>query len=291
MKYFEVNNDNNHLQIDDTYMNLYMTRKIKLDNTSGTIQFKNGEIIAAIGNGTNSINGYCSNSRDHCDYYIDNAQNAYIYIFASTPQSSSTSGMQIFNESGALVFDSNQKQAKVVAVGTNSGTVIGNNIAIASGGLTKISDLTTNTNPYVSSEQRHERVMENDLVEEEYTTMEGQMIGGVYTYVPVKKTRWVWKPVEKWKWVTYYYGVVYGQDIYHTYTHNIYINGGVISTKQFHKQASEGEWREIYRKFWGTQDYGTSWSDAIVGQYHAHRNNSSGVISAYSYIVLDVNGL
>lgn len=291
MKYFEVNNDNNHLQIDDTYMNLYMTRKIKLDNTSGTIQFQNGEIIAAIGNGTNSINGYCSNSTDHCDYYIDNAQNAYIYIFASTPQSSSTSGMQIFNESGDLVFDSNQKQAKVVAVGTNNGTVIGSNIAIASGGLTKISDLTTNTRPYVKNETRYEKVMENDWVTEEYTDYGFIYVDGKQTWGPIKKTRTAWKPVEKWKWVTYYYGVIDGQDIYHTYTHNIYINGGVISTKQFHEQTSEGKWREIYRNFWGTQNYGTAWSDALVGQYHAHRNNSSGVISAYSYVVLDVNGL
>lgn len=291
MKYFEVNNDNNHLQIDDTYMNLYMTRKIKLNDTSGSIQFQSNEIMAAIGNGTNSINGYCSNSSDHCDYYIDNAQNAYIYLFASTPQSSSTSGMQIFNESGALVFDSNQKQAKVIAVGTNSGTVIGSNIAIASGGLTKISDLTTKTRPFVEHQQKYEKVMENDWVEEEYTMMEGQMVDGVYTYVPVKKTRRVWKPVEKWKWVTYYYGVINGQDVYHTYTHNVYINGGIISTKQFKEETKEGEWREIYRNFWGVQNYGTAWSDALVGQYHAHRNNSSGVISAYSYVVLDVNGL
>ena len=292
MKYFEVYNDNSHLQVDDTYMNLYMTRKIKLNNTSGTIQFQNNEVMAAIGNGTNSINGYCSNASDHCDYYIDNTQNAYIYIFATSPVSSSTAGMQIFDETGKLIFDSNHKQAKVIAVGTDSGTVIGSNIAIASGGLTITSDLTTETRPYVQSQPKYVQTTKNQLVTEEYTDYE--MIlqpDGTYRWGPVKKTRTVWKPVEVWDWVTYYYGVIDGQDIYHKYTHNIYLSGGIISTKQFDEQTTNGEWRELYRNFWGTVNYGMAWLDALANEYHINRDKSSGVIAAYSYVVLEVNGL
>lgn len=267
MKYFEVNNDNNHLQVDDTYMNLYMTRKIKLNDTSGRIQFQSNEIMAAIGNGTNSINGYCSNSSDHCDYYIDNAQNAYIYIFASTPQSSSTSGMQIFNESGALVFDSNQKQAKVIAVGTNSGTVIGNNIAIASGGLTKISDLTVQIDSKILWQPRYESVTKWEFVDGKF------------------------QPVTKMEWHDYYDIYIGRREIRNIYTNNIYINGGVISTKEFKKDEFDSGMKTLYNQL------GVTYQDSLYYQTHYPAgfsygvNKSSGVISTYSYVVLDVNGL
>lgn len=293
MKYFEVNNDNNHLQIDDTYMNLYMTRKIKLDNTSGTIQFQNGEIMGAIGNGTNSINGYCSNSSDHCDYYIDNAQNAYIYIFATSPQSSSTSGMQIFNEVGKLVFDSNQKQAKVIAVGTNSGTVIGTNIAIASGGLTQNSDLSIEPRTQVEQNPKLENHPTQKLVTEPYTysTYEYNPQTGRYEYVTKTEMRSVWKTEDNWVWVTYYRGMLYGRKIYHTYIHNVYINGGVISTKQFKEKTDYDDWKLISSSMWEQTSYFPAFSDANLSAYRVARDKSNGVISAYSYIVLDVNGL
>lgn len=267
MKYFEVNNDNNHLQIDDTYMNLYMTRKIKLDNTSGTIQFQNGEIMAAIGNGTNSINGYCSNSSDHCDYYIDNAQNAYIYIFATSPQSSSTSGMQIFNEAGKLVFDSNQKQAKVIAVGTNSGTVVGSNIAIASGGLTKMSDLTVQIDSKIQWKPRYESVTKWEFVDGKF------------------------QPVTKMEWHDYYDVYIGRREVRNIYTNNVYINGGVISTKEFKKDEFDSGMKTLYNQL------GVTYQDSLYYQvrypagFSYGINKSSGVISTYSYVVLDVNGL
>ena len=293
MKYFEIYNDNNHLQVDDTYMNLYMTRKIKLNDTFGTIQFQNNEIMAAIGNGTNSINGYCSNSSDHCDYYIDNAQNTYIYIFATEPQVSSVSGMQIFNEAGHLIFDSNQKQAKVIAVGTDSGTVVGSDIAIASGGLTVTSELTVNARDFIETETKYENVTRDEWVTEpyEYDDTEYNIATGKYEEIKRTGIHTILKSVTSPKWVDYYVAVVHGQDVYHTYIHNVYINGGVISTKQFQEKTSIGPWREIYRSPRQEKNAASASGDAFIRGVWAREDKSNSTILAHSFVVLDVSGL
>lgn len=293
MKYFEINNDNNHLQIDDTYMNLYMTRKIKINDSSGRIQFQNNEVMAAIGNGTNSINGYCSNSNSYCDYYVENPSGVYIYIFSTTPQSSSSSGIQIFNESGNLVFDSNHKQAKVIAVGTTNGTVVGNNIAIASGGLTITSELTVNTRDYVVKEPKYEDVTRDEWVTEpyEYDDTEYNIATGKYETIKRTGIHTILKSVTSRQWVDYYRAVVEGQDVYHTYIYNVYINGGVISTKQFQEKTNTGPWREIYHSPFPEKISIHADSDAYIRGKWEREGKSSGTILAHSFVVLDVAGL
>lgn len=291
MKYFEVNNDNNHLQIDDTYMNLYMTRKIKINDSSGRIQFQNNEMMAAIGNGTNSINGYCSNSNGYCDYYIENPSGVYVYIFSNTPESSSSSGVQIFNESGNLIFDSNHKQAKVIAVGTASGTVIGNNIAIASGGVTINSDLTTETRHDIRIGQIYELTTEDEYGPEEYEDIEEKMVDGVFITVPVKKTRWAFRPVTKYRWVDSFSTFVYRKITRNEYTSNVCINGGVVSIKQFKKETSEGNWEQIYFKLFVRDDPSSAIEKMYPGGFSEGVDRSSGTIFAYSFVVLDVSGL
>lgn len=254
MKYFEVNNDKNHLQVDDTYMNLYMTRKIKVTSQSGTIQFENGEIIGAIGNGSNTIDGYCSNSSTHCNYYISDINNAYIYIFATKPISSSTIGVQIFNDAGDLIFDSNHKQAKVVGVGTNNGTVIGSNIAIAAGGYTTQSEQTIEIESHVSSTPH-------------FDTSHGWNVTYTYTYYIYRKVTTI------------------------TTKSNVYLNGGVISTKIFDTKTEVSGPKLV--------DAGVNMSElealhvsvAYPPGISVGRNKSRGTISAFSYIVLNVNGL
>lgn len=254
MKYFEVHNDKNHLQIDDTYMNLYLTRKIKLTSNEGSIQFQNKEIMAAIGNGTNTINGYCSNASTRCEYKIDDITNAYIYIFATEPISVSTSGMQIFNDTGKLVFDADHKQAKVIGVGTNNGTVIGSNIAIAAGGYTTQSEQTIEIESDVSS-----------IPHFDYS--HGFNITYTYTYYIYRKVTTI------------------------TTKSNVYLNGGVISTKIFDTKTEVDGPKLI--------DSGVNVSELEALHIRVDyppgisvgRNKSSGVISAFSYIVLDVNGL
>lgn len=254
MKYFEVNNDKNHLQVDDTYMNLYMTRKIKVTSQSGTIQFENGEIIGAIGNGSNTIDGYCSNSSTHCNYYISDINNAYIYIFATKPISSSTIGVQIFNDAGDLIFDSNHKQAKVVGVGTNNGTVIGSNIAIAAGGYTTQSEQTIEIESNVSSTPH-------------FDTSHGWNVTYTYTYYIYRKVTTI------------------------TTKSNVYLNGGVISTKIFDTKTEVSGPKLV--------DFGVNVSELEASHIRVDyppgisvgRNKSRGTISAFSYIVLNVNGL
>jgi len=254
MKYFEVNNDKNHLQVDDTYMNLYMTRKIKVTSQSGTIQFENGEIIGAIGNGSNTIDGYCSNSSTHCNYYISDINNAYIYIFATKPISSSTIGVQIFNDAGDLIFDSNHKQAKVVGVGTNNGTVIGSNIAIAAGGYTTQSEQTIEIESNVSSTPH-------------FDTSHGWNVTYTYTYDIYRKVTTI------------------------TTKSNVYLNGGVISTKIFDTKTEVSGPKLV--------DFGVNVSELEALHIRVDyppgisvgRNKSRGTISAFSYIVLNVNGL
>lgn len=254
MKYFEVNNDKNHLQIDDTYMNLYMTRKIKVTSQSGTIQFANGEIIGAIGNGSNTIDGYCSNSSTHCNYYISDINNAYIYIFATKPISSSTIGVQIFNDASDLIFDSNHKQAKVIGVGTNSGTVIGSNIAIAVGGHTVQSEHTIKIESNISSTPH-------------FDTSHGWNVTYTYDYQIYRKVTTITNKL------------------------NVYLNGGVISTKTFDTKTEDSGRKLV--------DFGINVSELealhVRVQYppgiSVGMNKSSGVISAFSYVVLDVNGL
>ena len=254
MKYFEVNNDMNHMQIDDTYMNLYLTRKIKLSTNKGVIPFQNKEVMAAIGNGTNTINGYCSNSANRCEYEIDSITNAYIYVFATEPTSSSTSGMQIFNEAGDLIFDSNHKQAKVIGVGTNSGTVIGSNIAIAVGGHTVQSEQTIEIESNISSTPH-------------FDTSHGWNVTYTYDYQIYRKVTTITKKL------------------------NVYLNGGVISTKTFDTKTEDSGRKLV--------DVGMNVSELealhVRVQYppgiSVGMNKSSGVISAFSYVVLDVNGL
>ena len=262
MKYFEVHNDNNHLQIDDTYMNLYMTRKIKLSQTEGVVQFQNKEVIGAIGNGTNTINGYCSNDIDKCEYKIDNINNGYIYIFATEPISSSTSGMQIFDETGKLIFDTNHRQAKVIGVGTTSGTVIGSNIAIAVGGKTIKSEKSVETQ--IGTTARHVP---------DYTS----------NYDPNKPGGW------DYVWV---YDYTVTQKVITTTTEdNVYANGGVISTKTFKTYKQDSGWKLIASGSDSASDPTGLLSKQYPPGIKQGIDKSSGIISAFSYVVIDVNGL
>ena len=262
MKYFEVHNDNNHLQIDDTYMNLYMTRKIKLSQTEGVVQFQNKEVIGAIGNGTNTINGYCSNDIDKCEYKIDNINNGYIYIFATEPISSSTSGMQIFDETGKLIFDTNHRQAKVIGVGTTSGTVIGSNIAIAVGGKTIKSEKSVETQ--IGTTARHVP---------DYTS----------NYDPNKPGGW------DYVWV---YDYTVTQKVITTTTEdNVYANGGVISTKTFKIYKQDSGWKLIASGSDSASDPTGLLSQQYPPGIKQGVDKSSGIISAFSYVVIDVNGL
>ena len=116
MKYFESRTSSGNIQINDSFRNLYLSRKIPVGIGSGSGEFQQGEFLAAIGNGTNSLDECCSNKPSGYDYKLNSSNTqAYIYIFCNSPKSLGTCGMQIFNSSGEIIFDSNAKQAIVLS--------------------------------------------------------------------------------------------------------------------------------------------------------------------------------
>lgn len=192
MKYFESYTNNNKLQINDTYQNLYLSRKIPISVGTGNIGFNNGEFIAAIGNGTNSVNGCSINNGGSCSYKYDGGPQAYIYVFSRLPSQGSRNGLQIFNKDGALIFDSNTKQARVLGsggIGVHAARPV---LAIACGGNTTSADAIYDRSlqTWETTGTRYEWRTEIETVWEDQ-----------------KKTRFEWVDVPYTEWETYTYTV------------------------------------------------------------------------------------
>lgn len=201
MKYFESKTASGNIQINDSFMNLYLSRKIPVGVGTGSGSFQEGEFLAAIGNGTNSLNGCCSNKPTGYDYKL-NASNtqAYIYVFSNYPKSLGHCGLQVFNPAGQIIFDSNAKQALVLGCGGVGTSATGSNLAIACGGFTGMSSNKSVGYSYIFSQGNSQIVyytkQEMKLVTETYTEYEWQRgSNGIGTLVPVTKTRTVFKTV------------------------------------------------------------------------------------------------
>ena len=116
-----VYNGNNKIQIDGTYKNLYLSRKIALTGagtTSGT--FSGGEVIAAVGgNGAQTIDAYCVNTPTGWICTVKSFSSGMcVYVFSTVAQQSAHgAGLQVFNGSGEIVYDSNNKHPLVVGFG------------------------------------------------------------------------------------------------------------------------------------------------------------------------------
>lgn len=134
--YFAVYNNNSKLLLNDTYQNLYVSRKIPVSNAgtySGT--FATGEILAAVG-GTESksIDAYCQNLGTGYNCVVKTpVSGMQIYVFTvNRPARNSGLGMQLFNSAGKTIFDSLDPHPKITAFGNNTGVVtVGNKPAIA----------------------------------------------------------------------------------------------------------------------------------------------------------------
>lgn len=201
MAYFESRTANGNIQINDSFKNLYLSRKIPVSVGKGSGKFQQGEFLAAIGNGTNSLDGCCSNRPDGYDYKLNSSNTqAYIYIFCNSPKSLGSCGMQIFNSSGEIIFDSNAKQAIVLSCGGIGTSSPKSNLAIACGGFTILSDFksvgTSEIYSHYSSDTVYYTKHEIVPVTETYTEYEWQTgATGIRTFVPVTKTRTVFKYV------------------------------------------------------------------------------------------------
>lgn len=121
-----IYNDNNKIQIDSSYKNFYLSRKIPLSGTgvtSGT--FAEGECLAAVGGTTSqTINAYCVNTMTGWTCTVNSfTAGMCVYVFSTrVQQAASGVGLQVFDETGAIVYDSNNKHPCVYGFGQQEGS-------------------------------------------------------------------------------------------------------------------------------------------------------------------------
>ena len=153
-----IHNNDGDLLINSTYKNLYLVRKLKLTSMSqevlsnGTLTFSSNvqtnEVIAPIArtNG-NPLTAFCfrgaskwviyapksSNSQTTAQLLAD-LDNVYVYIFGVRTGTSATGnvGLQVFNQSGVCVYNSNDKPMRVLHYANNVGNANVNNTALDS---------------------------------------------------------------------------------------------------------------------------------------------------------------
>lgn len=121
-----VYNDNNKIQIDGAYKNLYLSRKIELTgagSSGGT--FADGEVLAAVG-GTNSqtIDAICINRPDGWTCVVNSFTSGMcVFVFGTKITAAAHGvGLQVFDENENIVYDSNNKHPVVMAFGHSDGT-------------------------------------------------------------------------------------------------------------------------------------------------------------------------
>ena len=293
MKYFQTKLANGAVQIDDAFVNIVLSRKIPINDNQGKIVFQNGEIFGAIGNGTNTIDGYCANYTGYCEYLINNkTPNTYIFVYTIQASSNGNCGVQIFNSTGKIVFNSNDKPAKILNVGTTSGTVTKSNIAIATGAITKIFAM-----EYKAWTENHNMPIYKKVTKYKFHTVTTQDCGmhsetdifgnkhDVWSCVPVTKNEY--GPVEEWDWVDDWYVISYLQSTWVEHDLNVCLNGGNIITKEFHTIKTDKGTRHSARDtlFDNVASWGIPPPDAYGDNYF---HKSQNTIDTYSYLILEV---
>lgn len=293
MKYFQTQLANGAVQIDDAFVNIVLSRKIPINDNQGKIVFQNGEIFGAIGNGTNTIDGYCANYTGYCKYFINNkTPNTFIFVYTIKASSNGNCGVQIFNSTGNIVFNSNDKPAKILNVGTTSGTVTKSNIAIATGAITKIFAMEYKAWKTDVNFPKYQEVTVNEFHTE--TTQECGMHDetdvfgnkrSVWSCVPVTKN--VYGPVEKWDWVNDWYVQSYLQSTWVEQDFNVCLSEGNIITKEFKTTKTDKGTRSFLDKV-GLNDV-SSWNIPPPDPFHHNYfHRSQNTIDTYSYLILEV---
>ncbi len=116
-----IYNNDNKIQIDGNYKNLYLSRKIALTGTgTKSGKFNDGEYLAAVGGTTSqTIDAYCVNTPTGWTCTVNTFRAGMcVYIF-STKVAKSTHGvgLQVFDANEEIVYDSNNKHPRVVGFG------------------------------------------------------------------------------------------------------------------------------------------------------------------------------
>lgn len=153
--FFEVTNQNDRIQIDDTYQNLVFIRKFPLsdlfpDNSyNQTVLYTPQENELCIAVDYDSANGIVpyiepcidgyritvainflsscgivwSRSASGGEYIKDAVKNIYVYTFGKdTSTSVGTCGLEVRNSEGKIIFSSNKKYLKPLSLLTKGGT-------------------------------------------------------------------------------------------------------------------------------------------------------------------------
>lgn len=139
----KVITDDKVIQVDEEYSNLHLSRTINLaslpqyessfakgDDKHFRLDFESTERLVAIYVTNNALvvqdPFYNPNKLSNVAYFSllnGEASDVTLYVFGEKKQSSGNSGLQIFNEQGECIFDSNLKPMIVKHFGTNYNSV------------------------------------------------------------------------------------------------------------------------------------------------------------------------
>lgn len=308
MKYFESRTASGNIQINDSYKNLYLSRKVAISPGRGSGDLQTDEFMVALGNGTNTINGCVINKPGGYEYYLDKSTSqAYLYFFSNHPKIQGNCGLQIFGEKGEIIFDSNAKQAIVLACGGEGTSNGSSNIAICCGGCTVQADKTAGAGTEINQYgpwTRNKTVSYNEW--EDVPSKQLQPVTKTDPFTGKTTTTWEWVTVYNKRLVTKYKTVT---EYYYTYMetvtrwwecietlYNLALENGVA--KSFiYKVIPTGDTKSTVINLGETAAGATTgeaennaWCDTL-GLVSNKKNRSSRSIDAYSCVILDASFL
>lgn len=132
---FQVVTQEGYLQVDENYSNLSLSKIVKLSSLpyNGNFEYyslalEDNEKLIAIYTPNNEIvvEDLFYNSSANIHYFAipqGNADDVSLFIFGEKNITTGFHGLQVFNEQGDCVFDSNFKQMTIAYFGTNTNTV------------------------------------------------------------------------------------------------------------------------------------------------------------------------
>ena len=256
-----IYNDNNKIQIDGNYKNLYLSRKIALTAKgvkSG--KFADGECLAAVGGTTSqTIDAYCVNTPTGWTCTVNTFTSGMsVYVFSTKVQESTHgAGLQVFDANGAIVYDSNNKHPRVLGFGqqeANPTRATKPAVAVAD----DIKIMYTGTGEYDGFEDRLETEIINHPAEYGYY-YERELQGvwdanGHYSleWVEVRKygiVKDAWTEIKN-QWVRYYYIQPYNWQewtVSNFSLQNGHIKKTTISTGRTEYTVLQKQWSKTWR--------------------------------------------
>ncbi len=305
MKYFESKTSSGNVQINDSYKNLYLSRKVAISVGEGSGTLQTDEFLVGIGNGTNSLDGCVINKPGGYEYKLGSSSTqAYLYFFSNHPVSQGTCGLQVFNTNGEIIFDSNAKQAVVLACGGEGTSASGSQLVICCGGDTIEANNNDAASQYASTLGPYTRyktvtTYEQKKVEYRDYVITNEYVNGKLTPVGkwVTKYRYDTVPVTKQVPETYYTYVLISKVSWNhqkTY-YNLCLKNGVASQYTRHVDS------DVNSKTWEDGPYETQPSTnsavALLNMMSETKgmqpgnNKSQNTIKAYSCVILDAKFL